>query len=205
VILVDTNVLLDVFQDDAKWSDWSQDRLDSASATDTLAINPVIYSELSIGFARIEELEAVIKEASLAIEEIPREALFLAGKAFLRYRRGRGTKRGVLPDLYRRARRCHALALADARRGSLPHLFPDRVPDRAMITMLPLARCRLIARAWSLFAAVAFVSSSATSYALAEGPTLSEMYHKSWTARDGAPQGITALAQRPTACCGLGP
>ena len=100
MILVDTNVLLDVFEDDAEWSDWSQDQLDSASATDTLAINPIIYSELSIGFARIEELEAVIKEASLAIEDIPREALFLAGKAFLRYRRGRGTKRGVLPDFY---------------------------------------------------------------------------------------------------------
>jgi predicted nucleic acid-binding protein len=100
VILVDTNVLLDVFEDDAQWSDWSQDRLDSASATDTLAINPVVYSELSIGFARIEELEAVINEASLVIEDIPREALFLAGKAFLRYRRSRGTKRGVLPDFY---------------------------------------------------------------------------------------------------------
>jgi predicted nucleic acid-binding protein len=100
VILVDTNVLLDVFEDDAEWSDWSQDRLDSASVTDTLAINPVIYSELSIGFARIEELEAVIKEASLAIEDIPREALFLAGKVFLRYRRSRGTKRSVLPDFY---------------------------------------------------------------------------------------------------------
>ena len=100
MILVDTNVLLDIFEDDADWADWSQDRLDSASATDALAINPVIYSELSIGFARIEELEAVIKEASLAIEDIPREALFLAGKAFLRYRRGRGTKRSVLPDFY---------------------------------------------------------------------------------------------------------
>jgi predicted nucleic acid-binding protein len=100
VILVDTNVLLDVFEDDAEWAAWSQDRLDSASATDTLAINPVIYSELSIGFARIEELEAVIKEASLAIEDIPREALFLAGKAFLRYRSSRGTKRSVLPDFY---------------------------------------------------------------------------------------------------------
>ena len=66
MILVDTNVLLDIFEDDAEWSDWSQERLDSASATDTLAINPVIYSELSLGFARIEELEAVIKEASLA-------------------------------------------------------------------------------------------------------------------------------------------
>ncbi|HTV94389.1 MAG TPA: type II toxin-antitoxin system VapC family toxin [Steroidobacteraceae bacterium] len=100
MILVDTNVLLDVFEDDAEWSDWSQDRLDSASAIDTLAINPVIYSELSISFARIEELEAVIKDASLTVENIPREALFLAGKAFLRYRRSRGTKRGVLPDFY---------------------------------------------------------------------------------------------------------
>jgi predicted nucleic acid-binding protein len=100
VILVDSNVLRDVFEEDAEWSDWSQDQLDSASATDTLAINPIIYSELSIGFARIEELEAVIKEASLAIEDIPREALFLAGKAFLQYQRSRGTKRSVLPDFY---------------------------------------------------------------------------------------------------------
>ena len=100
MILVDTNVLLDVLQEDADWCEWSQGQLDSASAIDTLAINPIIYSELSIGFARIEELEAVIKEASLAFEDMPREALFLAGKAFLRYRRSRGTKRSVLPDFY---------------------------------------------------------------------------------------------------------
>jgi predicted nucleic acid-binding protein len=100
VILVDTNVLLDIFEDDEQWSGWSQDQLDAASLVDTLAINPIIYSELSIGFARIEELEAVIQEASLVMEEMPREALFLAGKAFLRYRRARGTKRQVLPDFY---------------------------------------------------------------------------------------------------------
>ena len=100
MILVDTNVLLDVFEDDVEWSIWSQNQLDSASATDKLAINPVIYSELSIGFARIEELEAIIMEAPLAFEDIPREALFLAGKAFLRYRRSRGTKPSVLPDFY---------------------------------------------------------------------------------------------------------
>ncbi len=100
MILVDTNVLLDVLEEDAEWSDWSQNQLDTASATDTLAINPIIYAELSIGFARIEELEAVVSEASLAIEEIPRESLFLAGKAFLGYRRSRGTKRGVLPDFF---------------------------------------------------------------------------------------------------------
>jgi predicted nucleic acid-binding protein len=100
MILVDTNVLLDVLEDDSESATWSQAKLDAASATDTLAINPIIYSELSIAFARIEELEAVITEASLAVEPIPREALFLAGKAFLKYRRARGTKHSVLPDFY---------------------------------------------------------------------------------------------------------
>jgi len=100
VILVDTNVLLDVFEEDSEWVDWSQEQLDAASATDRLAINPIIYSELSIAFARIEELEAVIADAALAVEPIPREALFLAAKAFLRYRKNRGTKNSVLPDFY---------------------------------------------------------------------------------------------------------
>jgi predicted nucleic acid-binding protein len=100
MILVDTNVLLDVLEEDFRWAAWSQDRLDAASATDTLAINPIIYSELSMAFDRIEELEAVIMDAALTVEAIPREALFLAGKAFLRYRRSRGTKRSVLPDFY---------------------------------------------------------------------------------------------------------
>ena len=100
MILVDTNVLLDVLEDDPEWADWSQANLDAATATDTLAINPIIYSELSIAFARIEELEAVIAEASLAIESIPHEALFLAGKVFLSYRRARGIRRSVLPDFF---------------------------------------------------------------------------------------------------------
>jgi|SRR5208283_3054982 len=100
MILVDTNVLLDVVANDPKWANWSLSQLDAASATDHLAINPVIYSELSIAFARIEELEAVIADASLSVEPIPREALFLAGKVFLDYRRRRGTKHHVLPDFY---------------------------------------------------------------------------------------------------------
>jgi predicted nucleic acid-binding protein len=100
VILVDTNVLLDVLQEDPKWAQWSQSQLEAASLTDRLAINAVIYSELSIAFERIEELEAVISEASLTVESIPREALFLAGKAFLNYRRRQGSKQAVLPDFY---------------------------------------------------------------------------------------------------------
>lgn len=100
MILIDTNVLLDIFQNDPEWAAWSQDKLDAASATDSLAINPVIYSELSIAFARIEELGAVLTEAALTVESIPREALFLAGKVFLAYRRARGSKQSVLPDFY---------------------------------------------------------------------------------------------------------
>jgi predicted nucleic acid-binding protein len=100
MILVDTNVLLDVLEDDPEWAEWSQAKLDSAIVTDTLAINPIIYSELSIAFGRIEELEAVIAEASLDVLPLPREALFLAGKVFLSYRRARGKKHSVLPDFY---------------------------------------------------------------------------------------------------------
>jgi predicted nucleic acid-binding protein len=100
MILVDTNVLLDVLGNDALWGAWSQERLDAAIAVDTLAINPIIYSELSIAFARIEELESVISEGSLVVEPIPRESLFLAGKVFLKYRKSRSTKQSVLPDFF---------------------------------------------------------------------------------------------------------
>jgi len=100
MVLVDTNVLLDVLQNDAKWASWSQKQLDEAAATESLAINPIIYSELSMAFARIEELDTVIEEASLNIEAIPKEALFLAGKVFLTYRKSQGTKLNVLPDFF---------------------------------------------------------------------------------------------------------
>ena len=100
MVLIDTNVLLDVLENDSEWAPWSQDQLDAAAATDSLAINPIIYSELSMAFARIEELDTVIEEASLNIEAIPKEALFLAGKVFLTYRKYRGMKHNVLPDFF---------------------------------------------------------------------------------------------------------
>jgi predicted nucleic acid-binding protein len=100
MILVDTIVLLDVLQDDPKWAAWSQGQLESAALTHRLVINPVIYSELSMAFERIEELEQVVAGAKLVYEPIPREALFLAGKVFLDYRRRKGSKQSVLPDFY---------------------------------------------------------------------------------------------------------
>jgi predicted nucleic acid-binding protein len=102
VILVDTHVLLDVVEDDPAWADWSQRQLDAASLRGPIYINPVIYAELSMAFARIEELEVVVADGGFEVEEIPREALFLAGKVFLRYRRRSRTavKRNVLPDFF---------------------------------------------------------------------------------------------------------
>ncbi len=91
-ILVDTNVLLDVVTDDATWAGWSQRQLEIWALRGTLVINAVIYAELSIGFERIEELEAVLTETGIALAEIPRPALFLAGKVFRAYKRKGGAR-----------------------------------------------------------------------------------------------------------------
>ena len=98
--LVDTNVLLDVVTDDPVWATWSLQQLEAAALRGTLVINPVVYSELSIGYERIEELEEVLAETGITVSPIPREALFLAGKAFRRYRAAGGTRTGVLPDFF---------------------------------------------------------------------------------------------------------
>jgi len=100
VVLVDTNVLLDVVQDDPDWGDWSQQQLEAASLRGPLAINAVIFAELSMAYERIEDLDRVVRQTDLKEIPIPREALFLAGKAFLQYRRRRGSKSGVLPDFF---------------------------------------------------------------------------------------------------------
>ena len=100
MVLVDTNVLLDVVTNHPQWADWSQRQLEAAALKDRLAINAVVYAELSIGFRRIEEVEAVLAKTQIAIEEIPREALFLAGKAFQRYKARGGMRTGVLPDFF---------------------------------------------------------------------------------------------------------
>ena len=99
-ILVDSNIILDVFLDDSIWAEWSVSKLEKFSTITKLFINPIVYSEVSIGFKKIEELESVLNRAGFQMLDIPKEALFLAGKAFLKYRKNRGTKRSPLPDFY---------------------------------------------------------------------------------------------------------
>lgn len=100
MILVDTNVILDVIQNDERWAEWSIAQLEACALRADLCINPIIYSELSIAFQRIEQLENLLEDARLHLVNLPREALFLAGKAFLQCRRVKGTKSGVLPDFF---------------------------------------------------------------------------------------------------------
>lgn len=100
VILVDSNVILDVLEDDPQWVDWSESQLEYLSDEFILCINPIIYTEISIGFQRIEELEAAIQGMGFRMLQIPKEALFLAGKVFLDYKRRKGDCRSPLLDFF---------------------------------------------------------------------------------------------------------
>jgi predicted nucleic acid-binding protein len=100
MLLVDTNVLVDVLENDPDWADWSIGQLRAQSKVHRLLINPIIYSELSLAFSTVEALDKTIEELGLVLDELPRPALFLAGKAFVRYRRQGGTKSNVLGDFF---------------------------------------------------------------------------------------------------------
>ena len=99
-LLVDSNVLLDIFSDDPVWFDWSEGTLSRYAKTHDLVINAVIYTELSINFERIEDLEAALQVASISVLPLPKEAFFLAGKVFLSYKRRGGVKASALPDFF---------------------------------------------------------------------------------------------------------
>lgn len=98
--LVDSSVLLDVMTEDRVWLSWSLDALARAGDAGPLWINPIIYAEVSVRFARIEDLEDALPADDYRRAVLPWEAGFLAGKAFLRYRRGGGKRRSLLPDFY---------------------------------------------------------------------------------------------------------
>jgi predicted nucleic acid-binding protein len=117
--LVDSNVLLDIATRDANWFDWSTSALESAANESPLIINAIIYAEVSIGFRRIEDLETAIPASLYRRDPLPFEAAYLAGKAFLRYRRRGGTRVRPLPDFFIGAHAAiaqHRLLTRDPRR-----------------------------------------------------------------------------------------
>jgi predicted nucleic acid-binding protein len=100
MILVDTNVLLDVLTNDPAWLDWSAEQLNRQAAQGPLIINEIIYAELSVGFPNEETFEDALGELAIDLHRTPIPALFLAGKAFRQYRKAGGRRTGVLPDFF---------------------------------------------------------------------------------------------------------
>ena len=100
MLLVDTNVLLDVLLDDPAWADGSVRQLRAQAQVHELFINPMIYAELSLAFDEVAAVDEAIERMCITCHELPRPALFLAGRAFVKYRREGGTKANVLPDFF---------------------------------------------------------------------------------------------------------
>jgi predicted nucleic acid-binding protein len=98
--LVDSNVLLDVFTEDEEWLDWSAGMLEGAAGAGLLVINPIIYAEVSVHFATVEELDDALPPSVWRRAPLPWPAGFLASRAFLKYRRAGGERRSPMPDFY---------------------------------------------------------------------------------------------------------
>ncbi|MFC3058372.1 type II toxin-antitoxin system VapC family toxin [Paenirhodobacter populi] len=99
-VLVDANILIDIATDDPNWGTWSAEALARAGRGQQLVINPLIYAEVSAAFARIEDLDQLLPPSVFQREDLPWEAGFLAGKAYLGYRRRGGARTSPLPDFY---------------------------------------------------------------------------------------------------------
>lgn len=99
-VLVDSNVILDIATNDPHWADWAARMLELEADRSTLVINPIIYAEVSIGYGRIEDLDQSLPQSVFRRDVLPYGAAFLAGKAFLQYRKRGGSKKSPLPDFY---------------------------------------------------------------------------------------------------------
>lgn len=131
MLLIDTNILVDVLEDDPTWADWSIQQLRAQSQIHALLINAVIYAELSLTFSTVEALDKTLDNLGLVIAEIPRPGLFLAGKASVHYRRRGGTKNNVLADFFVGA---HAAVLECAILTRDPQRYRAYFPSVPLIT-----------------------------------------------------------------------
>jgi predicted nucleic acid-binding protein len=98
--LVDTNVLIDVLSDDPVWFDWSAASLDRRGDIGAIFINEIIFAELAVQMDSEAELEQALAALKVTLARTPAPALFIAGKAYGRYRAAGGIRTGVLPDFF---------------------------------------------------------------------------------------------------------
>lgn len=100
MILVDANVLIDLATNDRKWANWSRNALLKAGNRDQLAINPIVFAEVSLSYPTVEAMDAALPPEDFARLGLPYAAGFLAGVAFRKYRKSGGAKTSPLPDFY---------------------------------------------------------------------------------------------------------
>ena len=131
MLLIDTNVLIDVMEDDPEWANWSIEQLRAQSQVHLLTINPIIYAELSLTFSSVEALDKTIENLDLTLAELPRPALFLAGKAFAQYRKKGGKANNVLADFFIGA---HAAVLGCPLLTRDPRRYQTYFPSVTLIT-----------------------------------------------------------------------
>lgn len=137
MLLVDTNVLVDVLANDAEWAAWSARQLAAQAKVHDLTVNPVIYSELSLMFETFEALDDQLDAMQIEYEEMPRAALFLAGKAFVRYRKAGGSKQNVLSDFFIGA---HAAVMSCAILTRDPRRYRSYFPSVKLLTPPAVAK-----------------------------------------------------------------
>jgi predicted nucleic acid-binding protein len=100
MVLVDSNVLLDIVTDDPVWSPWSSAQIEKFAEDGRSIINGIVYAELSVRFSTPDAVDEILRQVRLTLEEAPRSSLFLAGKVYRQYRASGGTRTGVLPDFF---------------------------------------------------------------------------------------------------------
>lgn len=117
--LVDSNVLIDLFDEESEWRSWSDEMISDLGTRSELVINPIVYAEVGAGFSSLEDLDDALPPAFLRREALPWSAAFLAGHAFVRYRRLGGERTAPLADFYIGAHAAvagYTLLTRDARR-----------------------------------------------------------------------------------------
>lgn len=127
---VDSCILIDIFNDDAKWKSWSVNQV-SQALPHGLCINAVVYAEVSGSFATQQDVSAAIKRGRLDIKDIPMEAAYLVADAFKRYRQNKGQSKTALPDFFIGA---HAQILSCPLLTRDPQRFATYFPDVELIT-----------------------------------------------------------------------
>jgi len=132
---VDTNIIIDVVEDDPLWGDWSRQQLVAAAGLGEVAINDIVYAELAVGYQRLQELEVMIARLGIVVASIPRITLFIAAKAYQRYRASGGTRTGGPARFFSRragaCRRCAELITRDVSR------YRTYFPGLALIAPIP--------------------------------------------------------------------